>query len=61
MPRKPPLGKSLAEVNPDLVKEWHPTMNGEITPFDVSYGSAKKVWWKCAKGDDHSWQTVVHS
>ena len=25
MPRKPPLGKSLAEVNPELVKEWRST------------------------------------
>jgi len=23
LPRKPPLGKSLAEVNPELAKQWH--------------------------------------
>jgi len=32
---------------PELAKEWHPTKNGELTPYDVSYGSGKKVWWKC--------------
>tara|TARA_B110000285_G_scaffold180449_1_gene203483 strand:+ start:85 stop:225 length:141 start_codon:yes stop_codon:yes gene_type:complete len=46
MPRKPPSGKSLAEVNPELAEEWHPTKNGELTPFDVTKGSNKKVWWK---------------
>ena len=60
MPRKPPLGKSLAEVNPELAKEWHPTKNGELTPFDVSPGSSSnKVWWKCPKGDDHEWEANV--
>ena len=55
MPRKPPPGKSLAEVNPELAKEWHPSKNGDLTPFDVTAGSNKKVWWKCDQGDDHEW------
>ena len=61
MPRKPPHGKSLAEVNPELAKEWHPTKNGELTPFDFSYGSANKVWWKCDKGVDHEWEAPIYS
>ena len=59
MPRKPPKGKSLAEVNPVLAKQWHPIKNGELTPFDVSCASNTKVWWKCNNGDDHEWQTSV--
>ena len=47
MPRKPPKGKSLAEVNPGLAKEWHPSMNGALVPLDVSSGSSYKAWWKC--------------
>ena len=35
MARKPPKGKSLAEVNPELAKQWHPTMNGDLTPEDI--------------------------
>jgi len=34
---------------PELSKEWHPTKNGNLTPYDVSYGSGTKVWWKCSK------------
>ena len=51
----------LATLNPDLAKEWHPTKNGNRTPYDVSPGSEKKVWWKCPKGDDHEWQTAIVS
>ena len=39
---------------PQLVKEWHPTKNGELTPDDITHGSGKKVWWLCTKG--HSYE-----
>ena len=61
MPRKPPKGKSLAEVNPEFAKEWHPTENGELTAFDVSTGSKYKAWWKCPKEEDHIWEAQVAS
>lgn len=47
----------LATKRPELVKEWHPTKNGDLTPDMVSYGSGKKVWWVCSKG--HEWQALV--
>ena len=43
MPRKPKPGQSLAEVNPELAKQWHPTKNGKLTPDDVTLKSGKKV------------------
>ena len=46
---------SLAEHNPELIAEWHPTKNIDITPQEISYGSAKKVWWKCNKGGEVKW------
>lgn len=45
---------SLGEYAPELIKEWHPIKNGELTPYDISYGSARKVWWKCSEG--HEWE-----
>ena len=42
---------------PHLIKEWHPTKNGELTPDDYTHGSDKKVWWVCDKG--HSFSTSV--
>lgn len=50
-------GKSLAELYPRLLKEWHPIKNGELLPQNVSAGSNLKAWWKCAKG--HDWLAVI--
>ena len=52
---------SLQFNYPQLAKEWHPTKNGVITPFKVSPGSNKKVWWKCDKGDDHEWLETINA
>tara|TARA_B110000211_G_scaffold11924_1_gene12473 strand:+ start:249 stop:1898 length:1650 start_codon:yes stop_codon:yes gene_type:complete len=59
MPRKLLKGNSLADVNPQLAEKWHPTKNGDLSPFDVTTGSNKKVWWKCKKGDDHEWEASI--
>ena len=53
------LSNCLATKNPELAFEWHPTKNGDLTPFDVTPGSDKKVWWICEKG--HEWQAVIAS
>jgi len=42
---------------PHLVKEWHPTKNGELTPNDITHGSDKKVWWLCHKG--HTYDAAI--
>ena len=49
---------SLAERNPELAKEWHPIKNGDLTPYDITEGSDKKVWWKCSKCG-HEWKTAA--
>lgn len=49
----------LATKNPELAKEWHPTKNKDLTPYDVTCGSNKKVWWKCKKG--HEWEATIVS
>jgi hypothetical protein len=52
-------GYNLYVLKPSLVKEWHPTKNFKIKPYDVTPGSGKKVWWICQKG--HEWQAVIYS
>ena len=49
----------LSTLNPELVKEWHPTKNGELKPTDVTYGSGEKVWWLCNEG--HEYQASVYA
>ena len=57
--RKVDSTNSLAALYPDLVKQWHPTKNGELAPSQVTARSQKKVWWICSLGADHEWQTTV--
>jgi hypothetical protein len=58
--------KQLTETNclankfPQIAEEWHPILNGVLTPFDVVYGSNKKVWWKCKKCK-HAWMSPIVS
>ena len=58
--KKPLAGfNDLATVEPDVAAQWHPTLNGTLTPEQVTVGSHKKVWWQCADG--HVWKAVVFS
>lgn len=56
-PRKPKPGQSLAELKPELALEWHPTMNGALSPADVGKASRAMVWWQCDEG--HEWTATV--
>jgi superfamily II DNA or RNA helicase len=49
----------LATTHPDLVTEWHPSKNGNLTPHDIVAGSGKKIWWQCSIADDHEWKTAI--
>ncbi|MGV0813361.1 zinc-ribbon domain-containing protein [Mycolicibacterium boenickei] len=56
---KPGPGQSLAEKDPELAGQWHPTRNGDLTPHDVTGNSGKKAWWLCARG--HEWQAMINN
>lgn len=43
----------LASTHPHLAAEWHPTMNGDLTPDKVTYGNGQKVWWMCPFGHEY--------
>lgn len=49
----------LASLEPQVAKQWHPTLNGTLTPEMVTPGSSRKVWWQCPDG--HVWKAVIHS
>lgn len=42
-----------------LLAEWDDVRNLPLTPESVSYGSHRKVWWRCANG--YEWQAPVYS
>lgn len=47
----------FATKQPQLIKEWHPTKNGELQPHEFTPRSAKKIWWVCKR--DHVWETTI--
>lgn len=51
------IENSLAVKYPEIAKEWHPTKNGNLNPNQFSFGTDKKVWWKCKLG--HEWKTSI--
>lgn len=53
------LSNCLATKRPDLAKEWHLTKNRDLTPYDVTCGCHKDVWWQCEKG--HEWNTEIRN
>ncbi len=50
---------SLSTNRPDIASEWHPTLNGDLTPYNVKVNSGRKVWWKCEHG--HEWEAIISS
>lgn len=49
----------LATLDPELAAEWHPVLNGSLTPAMVTRGSKKRVWWQCGRG--HVWQAHIYA
>ena len=47
----------LATIDPEVAAQWHPTLNGELLPTQVTAGTHRRVWWFCPKG--HIWRTAV--
>ena len=48
----------LASKSPDVAAEWHPILNGDLLPMQVSFGSNRRVWWQC-KTCSNEWKTSV--
>lgn len=49
--------KRNLEGFPEIIKEWHPTKNGNIQPLDLVGCSNNKYWFKCSKG--HEWDALL--
>lgn len=49
----------LATTYPKIASQWHPELNGKLTPEMVTYGANQRVWWICEEG--HIWKTKVQT
>lgn len=53
-------GHNLANKNPEVVTLWHPTLNGALTPSEITPQSNKRRWWLCDEaGCGHEWEAPV--
>ena len=34
----------------ELLRQWDEAANAPLTPDTISYGSKRKVWWRCDRG-----------
>ena len=51
--------KNITVTHPSIAEEWNYEKNGYLKPEYVTYGSTKKVWWKCNKG--HEWIASINN
>ena len=56
-----PTKRGSQHVSDDakLIAEWNYERNTDILPDQISFGSSRKVWWKCEKG--HEWQASANN
>ncbi len=53
----PKKGKSIQNTHPELVKQLHPTLNGDFVADTVTRGSRMRVWWLCV--NQHVWEAAI--
>jgi hypothetical protein len=51
------MSNCLATCRPDLAAQWHPAKN-ILTPYDLTPGSKKSVWWQCAISEHPDWKAT---
>ncbi|MCI5631797.1 MAG: zinc-ribbon domain-containing protein [Bacilli bacterium] len=51
------MKKKMTNINPKLIKEWHPKKNGSLSPNDFSAGSNYNAWWLGECG--HEWHAKI--
>lgn len=56
---RPSVTNRLDVLHPDVAAQWHPTLNGDLTPADVVATTHDEHWWKCPAGPDHEWSAPV--
>lgn len=53
------MSNCLYTNNPRVASEWHPSKNGNLTPYNITISSNKKIWWVCI--NNHEWCAIVNS
>lgn len=54
-----PAERSMADVKPELLKEWHPSRNRDISAREATCSHSDQVWWLCQNG--HEWPATIRA
>jgi hypothetical protein len=53
--------KSLLALFPEVARQLHPTLNGDLNPQYMAPKSAVRAWWQCDVNSKHVWDALVNS
>ena len=53
--------QSLLVTNPKLAREWHPTRNKGLTPYDVLPSTKQMIWWQCIINPNHAYKASLNN
>lgn len=51
----------LLSVAPSVAAEWHPSLNGDVLPSDVTSSSNRRVWWRCPLDSRHVYEAMIYN
>jgi hypothetical protein len=54
-----PAERRMVDEKPELLKEWHPSRNKDISAREVTCSNGDKVWWLCPNG--HEWLATIRA
>lgn len=58
--RRAVSGHNLAVKYPSVAELWHPRLNGDLTPSEVTPKSRMRVWWLCNEDEcGNAWEAVI--
>jgi hypothetical protein len=51
--------RSLGFLFPDIASEWHKEKNHQLSPWNFTPGSDKRIWWTC-KTCSFDWNAIIY-
>ncbi|MFD5389191.1 zinc-ribbon domain-containing protein [Streptomyces sp. NPDC127074] len=51
--------QALSIESPEIAALWHPSLNGTLTPAEVTAGANVPVWWLCCPARHQPWSAQV--
>jgi len=55
------ISNCVATKFPDLILEWHPILNGDLSPYNLTCGSNEDILWICKYNPKHMWQAKIYN